>query len=380
MELEYGDNPAHALALAARKRHAKNGATFCISLTTLLAAAISMNSQAQPSAGMVFINPAAQYIYYEHGRAVDTYDLNHKLGWQFGAEYMLTDHISLEGVYSEQKPNIDSDPASHFIGVKDRRWHLDSAYYFSMPGKWVPYVVGGAGEGRLEYKVDPSFVGTAGFGDHHDRETELHLGGGVRYFFTDHLSLRADLRAVHSLDENRTDGVGSLGISFNFGGSKPAPEPVAYRPAPEPQPVAPPPPPAPAVVYEKIKLSSEALFDFDKATVRAGAKQKLDELTNKLAHYPQQIETIKIYGHTDRLGSAAYNQNLSTERANSVKNYLVANGIPARLIQAEGKGSSQPETSPDDCKGTKRSPKLIACLQPDRRVELDISIQHAVNK
>jgi OOP family OmpA-OmpF porin len=326
---------------------------------------------------MVFLNPAAQYIWYGNDRAVDTYDLQRKLGWQFGAEYLITDQIGVEAVYSEQKPNIDSDPASHFIGVKDRRWHLDGLYYFAVPGKWVPYVVGGVGEGRLEYKVDSSYTGTAGFGDHHDRETELHLGGGVRYFVTDHISLRGDLRAVHSLDEHVTDGVASLGISYNFGGSKPAPAPVHQEAPPPPAPVAPPPPPPePAAVYEKIKLSSEALFDFNKATVRPGARQALDELTDKLAHYPHQIETIKIYGHTDRIGSAEYNQKLSTERAETVKNYLVEHGIPAGKIRAEGKGSSEPITS--DCKGTKRSKALIECLQPDRRVEIDISIERKV--
>jgi OmpA-OmpF porin, OOP family len=345
----------------------------------MLAAAIAMNSHAQPSAGMVFINPAAQYIYYGDDRAVDTYDLHHKLGWQFGAEYLITDHFGIEAVYSEQKPNIDSEPLSHFSEVKDRRWRLDGLYYFPVAGKLVPYVAGGAGEGRFEYEVDPSYVGTAGFGDHHDRETQLNLGGGVRYFLTEHVSLRADIRAVHSLDEDATDAVASLGVSYNFGGKKPAPEPVAYT-APTPEPVAPPPPPEPAPVYEKVKLSSEALFDFNKATVRPGARQALDELTDKLKHYPKQIESIKVYGHTDRLGTAEYNQGLSTERAEAVKNYLVTNGLPASQIQAIGKGSSQPETKPEDCKGTKRSKALIECLQPDRRVEVDITVTRPVNK
>ncbi|HSB94981.1 MAG TPA: OmpA family protein [Spongiibacteraceae bacterium] len=350
----------------------------CAALSlAILAATAALNLEAQPSAGMVFINPAAQYIYYGRDRAVDTYDLTDKLGWQFGVEYLITDHFGLEAVYSEQKPNIDSDPASHFIDVKDRRWRLDGLWYFPVAGKFVPYIAGGAGEGRFQYEVDPSYVGTAGFDDHHDRETQLNLGGGVRYFLTDHISLRADIRAVRSLDEDTTDAVGSLGISYNFGGRKPAPEPVAYQAPPEP---APAPPPEPAPVYEKMKLSSEAMFDFDKATVRPSARQALDEMANKLTHYPKQIESIKVYGHTDRLGAADYNQRLSTERAEAVKDYLVAHGVPARQIQAEGKGSTQPETNPDDCKGTKRSKALIECLQPDRRVEVDVTIERQVNK
>ena len=337
-------------------------------------ATIAMTGHAQPSAGMVFINPAAQYIYYGDDRAVDTYDLHDKLGWQFGAEYMITDQVGLEAVYSEQKPNIDSDPASHFTSVKDRRWHLDTLYYFPVAGKFVPYVVGGAGEGRLEYDVDPAFVPTAGFDSHHDRETELHLGAGVRYFFAEHFSLRADVRAVHGIDEHATDGVASLGISYNFGGEKPAPAPVVYTPPPAPAPVVAPPPPPEPVVYEKVKFSSEALFGFDKATVRPEARQALDDLNARLAHYPQQIAVIKVYGHTDRLGPVAYNQKLSEERATAVKDYLVSHGIPANQIQAIGKASTEPETKPGECVGTKRTKALIACLQPDRRVEVEISV------
>jgi len=343
----------------------------------VFAATAAITSYAQPSVGMVFINPAAQYIFYGNDRAVDTYDLHDKLGWQLGAEYMITDQVSLEAVYSEQKPNIDSNPASHFTSVKDRRWHLDSLYYFPVAGKFVPYVVGGIGEGRLDYNVDPAYVSTAGFDSHHDRETELHLGAGVRYFFAEHFSLRGDVRAVHGLDEHATDGVASLGISYNFGGEKPAPAPVVYTPPPAPAPVAPPPPPEP-IVFEKVKFSSEALFGFDKATVRPEARQTLDDLNTRLAHYPQQIAVIKVYGHTDRLGPVAYNQKLSEERATAVKDYLVANGIPANQIQAIGKASSEPETKPGECVGTKRSKALIACLQPDRRVEVEISVNKQV--
>ncbi len=355
---------------------AKRHLTLSLAIVAAIGAA---NSHAQPSEGMVFINPAAQYIWYGNDRATNDYDLQQKLGWQFGVEYLITDHIGIEAMYSEQKPDIESNPASHYINVKDKRWHLDGLYYFPVPGKWVPYIVGGAGQGRFEYDVDSAYVPTAGFDDHHDLETQLQFGGGVRYFMTEHVSLRADVRGVYSLDENNTDGVASLGISYNFGGAKPpAPQPVAQA---APEPVAPPPPPPPpAPVYEKVKLSSEAMFDFNKATIRPGARQALDELANKLSHYPQQVETVLVYGYTDRLGSADYNQKLSEERAAAVRDYLVtANGIPANKIHAEGKGSSDPETKPDECKGTKRSKALIACLQPDRRVEVNIGVRREVN-
>jgi len=82
---------------------------------------------------------------------------------------------------------------------------------------------------------------------------------------------------------------------------------------------------------------------------------------------------ITVEGHTDRLGSPAYNQKLSLQRAESVKSYLVTpGGIDAAKISAVGKGESVPVTKPGECKGNKPSPKLIACLQPDRRVEVEV--------
>lgn len=78
---------------------------------------------------------------------------------------------------------------------------------------------------------------------------------------------------------------------------------------------------------------------------------------------------ISVEGYTDRIGSAAYNQKLSPQRAESVKTYLVeSKGIDPAKISAVGNGVSAPVTKPDECRGTKRTPALVACLQPDRRV------------
>lgn len=357
---------------SAQPAKANRGRRYTLLAAGLLAATAALNSHAQPRAGMVFINPAAQYTWYEHNRAGDGVDLKDHLGWQLGAEYLLTDQFGIEALYSDNRPDLDDSTLKHYVDIKDRRWRLDGLYYFTNSSKWVPYIAGGAGEGRFEYSVNAPGIDANG----HDRETQLNLGGGVRYFLNEHVSLRGDLRAVHSLDENKTDGVASLGISFAFGGEKPAP--VVAPPPPPPEPIAPPPPPPPEPEIEKVKLSSEALFDFDKATLRPGAKQSLDELAQRLSHYPKQIDSIKVFGHTDKLGAADYNQRLSTERATAVKDYLVAHGVPSAKIRAEGKGSSDPVTT--DCQGAKRSKALIECLQPDRRVEVHITVERQVNK
>jgi OOP family OmpA-OmpF porin len=120
---------------------------------------------------------------------------------------------------------------------------------------------------------------------------------------------------------------------------------------------------------EKITLSADALFDFDKATLRAEGKAKLDELAAKVKGI--KLEVIIAVGHADRIGGDAYNQKLSEKRAAAVKEYLVGKGMEANRVYTEGKGNKQPVTKAGQCKGPK-SKKVIECLQPDRRVDIEV--------
>jgi OOP family OmpA-OmpF porin len=123
------------------------------------------------------------------------------------------------------------------------------------------------------------------------------------------------------------------------------------------------------IVGDKITLAADALFDFNKSTLRPEGKAKLDELASKAKAI--KLEVIIAVGHADRIGSAAYNQKLSEKRAAAVKEYLVSKGIEANRVYTEGKGSKQPVTKADQCKGAK-SKKVIDCLQPDRRVDIEV--------
>jgi OOP family OmpA-OmpF porin len=144
------------------------------------------------------------------------------------------------------------------------------------------------------------------------------------------------------------------------------PEPVAAAPMEAP---APAPAPEPVTV-QKVNLSADALFAFNKATLKPNGKTTLDDFVRDLG--AANYDAIKVVGHADRIGSHSYNQKLSVKRADSVKDYLVSKGVPADKITASGVGETQPVTKPGECVGRK-SPKLIACLQPDRRVEIEVT-------
>ncbi|MEF8722913.1 OmpA family protein [Candidatus Accumulibacter phosphatis] len=120
---------------------------------------------------------------------------------------------------------------------------------------------------------------------------------------------------------------------------------------------------------DKVTVAADALFDFNKATLRPAGKAKLDEVVAMSKQI--KLEVIIAVGHTDRIGSDAYNQKLSERRAASVKSYLVSKGVEANRVYTEGKGEKQPVTQPGQCAGAK-SAKVIACLQPDRRVDIEL--------
>ena len=212
----------------------------------------------------------------------------------------------------------------------------------------------------------------------------VKFGAGLQYDFTEALAMRLEAERYRIDDAVGNKGdidLFSLGLVYRFGGKAPAPAcapcAVVAAPAPEPVVVAPPPPPPPAPVVappapRKVTFSADSLFAFDKADLKPAGKQELDKLAADLRGV--DFDIITVTGHTDRIGSHAYNMKLSTRRAEAVKNYLVASaGIPAGKIAARGTDGSDPVTKPDDCKGKKVTKKLIACLQPDRRVEVEVS-------
>lgn len=120
-----------------------------------------------------------------------------------------------------------------------------------------------------------------------------------------------------------------------------------------------------------VSLGADGLFAFGKSSLndlQPEGRMKLERLSQQIRK-GYNLESIAVTGHTDRIGSAASNLMLSQARANTVKAYLVAQGVPAHLITATGVGSTQPLAT---CNGPK-SASVIACLQQNRRVEIAIN-------
>lgn len=220
------------------------------------------------------------------------------------------------------------------------------------------------------------------------RDTNYKIGAGLQYAFSPSFLMRAEVERYRINDAVGNDGdinLVSLSVVFPFGRA-PAPGPrlatapayVPPAPAAVPTPAAvAPAAPAPAVIAaapvpRRVSFSADSLFAFDQSGVRAEGRTELDRFLRDMRG--SAFDVITVEGHTDRLGSPAYNEKLSFQRAEAVKAYLVAaGGLPAAKISAVGKSESAPLTKTGDCKGSRASPQLIACLQPDRRVEVEVS-------
>lgn len=244
-----------------------------------------------------------------------------------------------------------------------------------------------------------SFVGT-GAGllattETNKRETNYKYGFGTQYAFTPAFTMRLEgerYRVNDSVGQRANVDMVTLGLVYRFGGSAPVAK-TAYTPyvAPAPEPVYKAPPvvaqaPAPIVLpaplpaptptpvpkpWVKVKLAADSLFGFDQDTLQTDGKQALDKLLVELKDV--NVERVQVTGHTDRLGSKAYNDKLSARRAEAVRNYLVqVGGMSATKVSAMGVGAEQPESSTNDCKGMKASQALITCLRVDRRVDVEV--------
>jgi len=232
------------------------------------------------------------------------------------------------------------------------------------------------------------------------KDWNYKAGVGVQYALTESLSMRGELERYRINDAvgNKGDvNLFSLGLVYRFGEKTPpsaahfdelTPAPVvlaaaASEPKPEPEhQLEPAPRHTAALVSRKVIFAADSsagsLFDFGKSTVKPAGQRTLNKFSADLKGADYQV--ITVTGYTDRIGSHAYNLKLSERRAEAVRVYLIgAAGIPAEKITAKGADGAYPVTKPGECKGKKATKKLIACLAPDRRVEVEVAATRISN-
>ena len=220
---------------------------------------------------------------------------------------------------------------------------------------------------RSDYKF---YDKTNGARDHEEGRHSLRTSGlfavGAEYAVLPELAVRLEYQWLTRVGKYRTQGahnssvdynpwIGSInaGVSYRFG------QGAVAAPAM-----------APEVVSKTFNLNSDVTFAFGKANLKPQAKATLDGIYGEIA----QINSAKVAvaGYTDRIGSDAGNLKLSQRRADTVANYLVQKGVATNAISATGYGKANPVTGAtcDQVKGRKA---LIACLAPDRRVEIAVN-------
>ncbi|MEG9487790.1 porin OmpA [Mannheimia indoligenes] len=203
----------------------------------------------------------------------------------------------------------------------------------------------------------------------HNLKTSLLLGAGVEYAITPELAARVEYQYLHAagnLDKARQkanlDWIDaqyspkihsvSAGLTYRFGqGAAPVE--------------------APEVVTKNFAFSSDVLFAFGKSNLKPAAAAALDAAHTEISNLGLANPAVQVNGYTDRIGSDAANLKLSQRRAETVANYIVSKGTNPANVTAVGYGEANPVTG-NTCDAVKGRKALIACLAPDRRVEIQV--------
>ena len=200
----------------------------------------------------------------------------------------------------------------------------------------------------------------------HSLRTSGMFAAGVEYALPSlpELALRLEYQWLTRVGKFRTQDTANSSVDYNpWIGSINAG--LSYRFGQGAAPVV-----APEVVSKTFNLSSDVTFAFGKANLKPQAKATLDGIYGEIAQINNA--NVAVAGYTDRIGKDAPNVKLSQRRADSVANYLVAKGVPAQNISAVGHGKANPVTG-STCDAVKGRKALIACLAPDRRVEIAVN-------
>lgn len=229
-------------------------------------------------------------------------------------------------------------------------YRVEGLYHFMPEERLVPFVAVGIGGQSIDYN-GPERNRTRPTADY---------GVGLKYFVTDWLALRGDVRHVLAFGSVYNNLEYVAGLQFYFGGKKKEAPPVAeIKKAPEAVPEA--------VLEVEKKLLEEGRarinveFDFDKSNIRPRYHDEIKQVADFMVKYPNA--KVAIEGHTDSIGTNEYNQKLSLRRADSVKNYLVDKfNIDGKRLKSEGYGETKPIADNNTDEGRQRNRRVESVL------------------
>ncbi len=315
---------------------------------------------------------------------------SHDTGYKLFGGYQYNTYMALEGGYfnlgrfNYQATTSPPGTVTDAIGVQGI--NLDLVGTLPLTGSLSALGRVGAQYARTKNRFETSGAAVISNPNPSKREVNYKLGLGLQYEVSPSMLVRAEVehyRLNDAVEHRATAHLIAVSLVFPFGRTAtPVPHaamaPMPMAAAPEPLPTeptaagAPAPMAAPEPPRKRVSFSAESLFGFDQAGIQSEGRAELDTLSKELVG--TEFSVISVEGHTDRIGTAEYNQQLSDERAAAVKDYLVkSGGVDPSKITATGKGESAPVTHAQDCKGSKDSPKLRACLKADRRVEVEVT-------
>jgi len=272
-----------------------------------------------------------------------------KGGSQYWEDLAVLDEDALRNRFSTY-PDIGYDPQGDFE-VGDVA--VDGLFFFSR-GSFQPFLLAGLGAVYDDFECDGSLA-NARFGCKSGSGWSFmaEAGAGFLVPMGDYASIRVDGRYRYDDNNDGLRGASSFGDWIVTAGIY---IPIGTRGA--------------RPTTRTFSLSADALFAFDRANLSPTGVSTINNFAqdlNKVAY-----NSVRVEGHTDPLGSEAYNQDLSQRRANTVEDQLVTEGVPSDRISAQGYGESRLKVTEADCAGATSKAALIDCFQPNRRVEVTV--------
>ncbi len=310
------------------------------------------------------------------------YDFNEYFGLALGFYHLGKAEWSFTGSYSYEEDETSSEetivPNSRTY-LRTQGVALTANIGYPVTEWFKPYLKVGAGwfHGKLKAHSedsDDSDDSEDGSESHSDSRVAPIAGVGFQFNLTSNFALTAEyehiFNAVKFEDSDPETGESmsfkpdydlvTIGFKYIFGGATAPVAPVTTTER----------------VTETHTLDAGILFPFDGSTLSSEGKQAVSDIIAGSSDIDNAA--YSVYGFTDRLGSDAYNQTLSEKRANAVADELTADGV-TNIVNVQGFGKSNPVTG-DQCDSVKGRKALIDCLQPDRRVEVQVVGDRTVTK